>query len=140
VAQQDRDDVLEGGCLCGAIRYRIAGHPRRATSCHCLHCRRSSGAAFVTWAEFHSSTFAFVSGVPSSYESRPQVTRRFCGRCGTQLTYQHADEPETIDVTACSLDNPDEVSPEDHVWCNRMVRWVKISDGLPRYKLVRFDT
>lgn len=106
---------MEGGCLCGAVRYRVEGYSRRTTNCHCLHCRRASGAVFVTWLEFRASDFTVVSGAPSRYESRPQVTRQFCGKCGTQLTYQHAQEPETIDVTACSLDNADEVSPEDHV-------------------------
>jgi len=129
----------DGRCLCGAIRYPIDGSSRRATHCHCLHCRRASGAAFVTWVEFRASEFTIVSGAPSRYESRPQVTRQFCGQCGTQLTYQHADEPRAIDVTACSLDDVDAVSPEDHVWCDRMVPWVKLSDGLPRYKLGRFD-
>jgi hypothetical protein len=130
---------MEGGCLCGAVRYQIDGQSRRTTNCHCIHCRRASGAPFVTWVEFQASDFNVVSGAPSRYESRPRVTRQFCGRCGAQLTYQHADEPGTIDVTACSLDNVDAVAPEDHVWCDRMVPWVKLSDGLPRYKLGRFD-
>ena len=139
MAEHRGRNSVEGGCLCGAIRYRIEGSSRRTTSCHCLHCRRSSGAPFVTWVEFRASDFTVVSGTPSRYESRPQVTREFCGKCGTQLTYRHADEPDTIDVTACSLDNVDEVSPEDHVWCDRMVPWLRISDGLPRYKLGRYD-
>jgi hypothetical protein len=131
--------VFEGGCLCGAIRYRIEGSPRRATSCHCVHCRRSSAAAFVTWVEFGSSEFALLAGSPFRYESRPDVTRQFCGACGTQLTYQHAREPETIDVTACSLDEPERVTPDDHVWCDRMLPWVKVDDGLPRYRRGRYD-
>ncbi len=130
---------MEGGCLCGAIRYRVEGNPRRATHCHCLHCRRGSGAAFVTWIEFDPSDFAVVSGTPARYESRPGVTRKFCGQCGTQLTYEHADEPDTIDVTACSLDDVDGISPDDHVWADRMAAWVKLDDGLPRYKRGRFD-
>lgn len=130
---------MEGGCLCGAIRYRIEGSPRRATHCHCLHCRRGSGAAFVTWVELDPANFSFVSGTPSEYESRPKVTRQFCGRCGTQLTYRHADEPDTIDVTACSLDDPDSISPEDHVWADRMVSWLEPDDGLKRYKQDRYD-
>jgi hypothetical protein len=125
--------------LCGAIRYQIDGYPRRTTHCHCSHCRRSSGAPFVTWIEFHSSDFSIVSGTPSRYESRPQATRQFCGTCGSHLTFKDADEPDVIDVTACSLDNQDAVIPEDHVWCDRMVPWLKIADGLPRYKLGRCD-
>ena len=131
--------MIEGGCLCGAIRYRIAEPPRRTTSCHCLHCRRASAAPFVTWMEFPSSAFTLLSGSPSRYESRPRVTREFCGACGTQLIYRHADEPETIDVTACSLDDADWVRPDDHVWCDRMLPWVKVADGLPRYGLGRND-
>ena len=139
MAEHEEPTGIEGGCLCGAIRYRIDGSPRRTTTCHCLHCRRASGAAFVTWTEFRAADFTLVSGAPSRYESRPQVTRRFCGACGAQLTYQHAEDPETIDVTTCSLDDPDRVSPDDHVWCDRMLPWVKISDGLPRYKRGRYD-
>jgi hypothetical protein len=130
---------IEGGCLCGAIRYRITGRSRRATSCHCLHCRRASAAAFVTWADYRSSQFVLLSGSPSRYESRPQVTRQFCGACGTQLTYQRADEPGTIDVTTCSLDDAEYVTPDDHVWCDRMLPWVKIADGLPRYAFGKND-
>ncbi len=139
MSKQKQQKSMDGGCLCGAIRYHIDGLPRWTTNCHCLHCRRSSGAAFITWIEFHLSEFKFVFGMPAQYESRPKVTRQFCGKCGSQLTYEHADEPNTIDVTACSLDNVEAVEPEDHIWCDRMVPWMKINDGLQRYKLGKFD-
>lgn len=138
-AERDRGEGIDGGCLCGAVRYRIEGPPRRITHCHCLHCRRASGAAFVTWVEFDPAGFGLLSGTPAEYESRPRVTRQFCASCGTQLTYRHADEPDVIDVTACSLDDPDGIAPEDHVWCDRMVPWLKLDDGLPRYGRGRFD-
>jgi hypothetical protein len=131
--------TLEGGCLCGAVRYRIDGSARRTTNCHCIHCRRASGAPFVTWMEFPASAFTLLSGTLAGYESRPRVTREFCAQCGAQLTYRHADDPATIDVTACSLDDVREVTPEDHVWCDRMAPWVKLADGLPRFKLGRND-
>ena len=139
ISKQKQQKSMDGGCLCGAIRYKIDGLPRRTTNCHCLHCRRSSGAAFLTWLEFRPSDFRIISGTPFQYESRPKVTRQFCGKCGTQLTYEHADEPHTINVTACSLDNVEGVEPEDNIWCDRMVPWLKISDGLHRYNLGRFD-
>ena len=130
---------MEGGCLCGAIRYRVDEAPRRVTHCHCLHCRRSSGAPFLTWAEFDRSRFGFVSGTPAQYASRPRVIRQFCPSCGTQLTYRHEDEPDVIDVTACSLDAPEGIVPEDHVWYDRSVPWLTLADGLPRYRLGRYD-
>ena len=131
--------TLEGGCFCRAVRYRIEGLPRRATHCHCLHCRQTSGAAFLTWVEFDSADFRFVAGVPASYVSRPLVTRQCCGRCGTQLTYRHAEEPGIVDVTACSLDDPEAIRPEDHVWSDRMLPWIQPADGLPRYRRGKYD-
>lgn len=132
-------EIVEGGCACGAVRYRVAGPPRRVTHCHCLHCRRTSGAPFVTWAEFEAAAFEIVAGSPGRYESKPKVTREFCTACGTQLTYRHADEPRTLDITACSLDAPDDLRPEDHVWAQRMLPWLRLEDGLPRYRRGRFD-
>ncbi len=93
----------------------------------------------MTWIEVESSQFTVVKGVPSRFESRPQVVRQFCARCGTQLTYQHASELEILDVTACSLDKLDPVAPEDHVWCDRMAPWLVLADGLPRYNLGKYD-
>jgi hypothetical protein len=131
--------TLEGGCFCRAVRYRVEGIPRRVTHCHCLHCRRTSGAAFLTWVEFDAGGFSFIAGTPVTYESRPLVTRRCCGRCGTQLTYLHAEEPGIIDVTACSLDDPESLTPEDHVWSDRMLPWIRLADGLPRYNRGKVD-
>ena len=131
--------AVEGGCFCRAVRYRIEGVPRRVTHCHCLHCRQTSGAPFLTWAEFDFASFTIVAGAPARFESRPLVTRQFCGSCGTQLTYQNAETSGSIDVTACSLDRPDAVTPEDHVWAVRVLPWMKLDDGLPRYKRGRND-
>jgi len=131
--------MIEGGCICGAVRYQVPGPPRRVTHCHCLHCRRASGAPIVTWAEFDATGFAFVRGTPREFESRPRVTRQFCGDCGTQLTYRHAADPGTVDVTVASLDEPDSFEPEDHVWCDRELRWLRLQDGLPRFRRSRHE-
>ncbi len=125
--------TLEGGCFCGAVRYRIDGRPRRVTHCHCRHCRRTSGAPFVSWAEFDEGALALVDGSPKEYESRPGAMRSFCHKCGSPLTFREAEAPETVDVTVGTLDTPEAVVPEDHVWCDRMIPWLRIDDGLPRH-------
>ncbi len=132
--------TMEGGCFCGAVRYRIDGRPRQITHCHCSHCRRTSGAPFLTWVEFEAAGFEIVTGSPGRFESRPLVTRQFCGQCGTQLTHQHTDATETISVTAGSLDHPEVVEPQNHVWCDRMLPWIELADELPRYGLERGET
>lgn len=129
--------VVEGGCCCGAIRYRVEGSPRRVTHCHCVHCRRTSGAPFVTWAEYDAGRFAILQGEPGRYEARPTAPRQFCRDCGTQLTFRDETEPEWVDITAASLDDPNGVAPEDHVWCDRKLAWIQPGDKLPQYGLSR---
>jgi hypothetical protein len=125
--------ALEGGCFCGAIRYRIDSNPRRVTHCHCRHCRRTSGAAFVTWAVFDEGSVTWVSGVPKEFESRPGAMRGFCHKCGSPLTFRDALTPESIDVSVGTLDTPEVVVPEDHVWFDRAIAWLRIDDGLHRH-------
>jgi hypothetical protein len=129
---------LEGGCFCKAVRYCVAGEPLVVTHCHCEHCRRSSGAPFLTWAEFRINDFRYIAGRAGTYESKPLVTRSYCRECGTQLTYQHRrDEHRSIDVTVCSLDEPTALVPQNHVWCERMLPWILLDDGLPRHAFRR---
>ena len=92
-------DAIAGGCLCGAIRFSIAGAPLALSLCHCLTCRRASSAPSVAWVVVRRSDFAVVSGQPRSSRSSPHVTRTFCGNCGSPLSYRHDDNLDTIDVT-----------------------------------------
>ena len=87
----------------------------------------------MTWAEFDAAGFAVVQGTPGRYETRPQVTRLFCTACGTQLAYQHAKATATIDITVCSLDEPERLVPKNHIWCDRMLPWIELADDLPRH-------
>ncbi len=127
-------ELREGGCLCGGVRYRVAAEPRTSAICHCVSCRRASGAQSVAWVVFPSEAFSFVSGDPAEYRSSAEVSRTFCGRCGTSLTYQHDGDPDSIDVTAASLDLPDEFPPAGHVWLEDKVSWERVDDGLPRFE------
>lgn len=127
----------EGGCFCGAVRYDVEGEPLRVTHCHCLHCRRTSGAAFLTWAEFRVEQYRVTRGAPAQIASRPGVSRTFCSSCGTALTYQSAETPASVDVTACSLDSPDDLQPQDHLWVSRRLPWIRLGDGLPSYPTSR---
>lgn len=128
---------MEGGCLCDTVRYRLEGQPLRTTHCHCIHCRKSGASAFITWTVLKSADFRWLTGNPCSYSSRSDVTRTFCGNCGTQLTFEDAAEPGFICITSASLDNPERVTPQDYIWCDRLIPWVKLDDGLKQYPLVR---
>jgi hypothetical protein len=129
--------VYEGGCFCGAVRYRATGAPYNVTHCHCTICRRLSAAPFVTWATFRSADFAVVGGAPAHIASSVRAERTFCGRCGTPLTFQLHASPDELDVTVCSLDDPEGVVPEDHTQAATALSWVRLADGLPRHDTER---
>ncbi|HKC49623.1 MAG TPA: GFA family protein [Myxococcota bacterium] len=124
---------FEGGCLCGAVRYRATGAAGNATLCHCQTCRRASGAPTVAWVTFAARAFGFTRGDPLRYRSSPLVLRTFCGRCGTPLSYARDDEPESIDVTTISLDRAAELAPRDHTWTRHALPWMRGLDALPHF-------
>jgi hypothetical protein len=124
--------TIEGGCLCGAVRYRIASAPLTSGTCQCRSCRRASAAAIVPWISVNAEDFVFTAGQPVEYQSSPPATRSFCGRCGTPLTFRHLSyQGKTIDVTTVSLDDPEAFPPQGHVWTSHKLAWVKLADGLP---------
>ena len=125
---------FRGGCLCGAIRYEASGQPYNITHCHCLDCRRSSGAPFVTWASFRRNEFRFVRGRPRKLRWAGRQ-RSFCPQCGAALTFMSG--PDEIDVTVCSLDNAGRVLPADHTWTEDRLPWIRLADNLPAYRRKR---
>lgn len=126
--------MTQGGCFCGAIRYEAKGTPFHETNCHCSICRRTSGAPFVAWFSVPKASFRLLAGEPTRFRSSARGTRSFCPSCGTPLTCELDDFPEEIDVTICSLDNPEAVLPKDHTWTSNRLPWVKLADGLPLYR------
>ena len=126
--------MLKGGCFCGLIRYEAAGTPFHETNCHCSICRRTTGAPFVTWFSVGRAQFKFVCGEPARFSSTPKGTRSFCSRCGTQLTFEHEDFPEEVDITTCSLDDPDRLPPRDHTRVSSRLSWIKPADRLPQHQ------
>ena len=125
--------VIEGGCRCGAVRYRADGGPLWVTHCHCEECRRSSGAPVSTFVGVRDTGFAFVAGTPGAYESSAQVWRKFCAACGTPLTYEAEVYPGEVHIMAGTLDRPESLVPERHVFVHERMPWLGIGDDLPRH-------
>ena len=128
------EPLLDGGCLCGAVRYRCGMPPRPATYCHCTSCRRAAGAHAVAWFTVPAASLVFTQGQPAAYRSSPPVLRGFCARCGTQLTYRNERSPGEVDVTIGSLDDPSRVAPTAHIWMEDAAAWDVPGDGLPCFE------
>jgi hypothetical protein len=125
--------IAEGGCLCGAIRYSLSGQPSYSVICHCASCRRASGAPSVAWLTFDREQVEFVAGDPQSYRSSPGVIRRFCGKCGSAVSYETAATPSTIDLSTASLDDPTAFPPTREVWVEDKLWWEAVNHALDHY-------
>ena len=131
--------TLEGGCLCGTVRYRVEGAPKWAAHCHCRDCRRATGAPFVTYAGYPTAKVTWLGEKPVAFASSPGVTRRFCSRCGSPLAYEGERWPGEFHIHVGTLDRPEAIRPEGHVYTAYQIPWVKLADGLPRVPMTPND-
>jgi len=126
-------NVITGGCLCGAVRYRCGAPLNPATLCHCRSCRRASGAHALGLVTVARDGLQFTAEHPQEYRSSAAVVRTFCPRCGTPVSYWHEGWPGDISLTIGSLDRPECTPPEDHTWMSDAVAWDVPVDGLKRF-------
>jgi len=126
-----------GSCLCGAVRYAIAGRIERAEYCHCSMCRKVHGTAFSSNAEVAAASFQWVTGrdLVSEFASSPARRKCFCSRCGAQLAIRRLDDPSTIAITLGTLDGDPGIRPDRHVFVDSKAPWDAISDDLPQYRI-----
>ncbi len=125
---------LEGGCQCGAVRYRATAEPTMVALCHCSMCRRSSGAPMLGWAMFEADRVEFTGERRVEHASSADARRGFCGRCGTGLSFTADYLPGLIDLTLGSFDDPARLPPHFHYWDGERLPWLGIADGLPRHR------
>jgi hypothetical protein len=131
------DDARTGGCLCGAIRYRILAAPVEALFCHCRMCQRAHGAPVVAWLAVPSAGFEMTAGEAAAYRSSSKALRQFCATCGTPLTWRAIDNPRLVDVSIATLDEPAAAAPDLHLWTRHRLAWLELADRLPRYSTNR---
>jgi hypothetical protein len=124
--------LLSGGCHCGRIRYQVRTVPARAFYCHCTICRRLSGSAAMTLAQVAIGDFAYVAGTPAVYRSSAGAERRFCPDCGSQLEFRRRPDPQTVEFTIGTLDDPARVAPRVHLFTDERLPWFETTDELPR--------
>lgn len=132
------NNPLEGGCACGAIRYRCDGDPVTLFKCHCRDCQRATGAPFVAAIMVPIKSFQFTKGTPVYYATPSarggENTRSFCGVCGSRLTGgQRGHLWPFISITASSLDDPGWYKPQVHFFVSQAQPWDLLNDDLPKH-------
>ena len=125
--------VFEGGCLCGAVRYRATSPPLRGVICHCSMCRRHSGGPVLAFVHFRVQDLVWVRGEPTRYRSSAFAERGFCSTCGSTLSMHEEVLADRVQIAVGSLDQPQRVRIDDHVWTQHQLPWFLIEDRLPRF-------
>lgn len=129
----------EGGCACGAVRYRLASEPMFVHACHCRDCQRLSGGPYIFNALIEKSRFEVAAGAPGSFELRggsgtPHDVY-FCSRCGTGLWSEYRGFPgPTWFVRAGTLDRPELLAPDVHIFTRSKHPSVQIPPGVPAFE------
>jgi hypothetical protein len=125
------EHIYDGGCLCGAVRYSVSGKPAVASACHCRYCQRRTGSAFATLAYFDEAKVKVVKGELAEYEHRSDESGRwlrtqFCPRCGTTVTIAVEVRPGMKGIALGTLDDPDALHIERHIWLRSKRPWVVV--------------
>ena len=120
-----------GGCLCGAVRYRASEVPHWAAYCHCDMCKKASGAPFASFVEFPKGAVEWLQGEMAAYQSSSAATRRFCGTCGSQLTFEA--DGGFVFIALGSLDHPEQVEVQRHCYTSSRLPGLAKADQLPEF-------
>ena len=102
------DNVLTGGCQCGAIRFRVEGDLKDASVCHCRMCQKAFGGFYAPLVNTKGAALVWTRGRPKRFASSNFVNRGFCENCGTPLTYE---APDGVALAIAAFDHPEAIAP-----------------------------
>lgn len=127
----------EGGCSCGAVRYRLGAPPLFVHCCHCLNCQRHTGSAFVVNILIETARVELLGGelsvidMPLNGGSPNRIFR--CTECLVAVWSEYT-RPEIRFIRAGTLDDPREVRPDVHIYTRSKVPWVTLPESVPAFE------
>lgn len=127
---------IEGGCLCGAVRYRSSAEPLMVVICQCTHCQRTSGSPYSVVLAMPTGSIEFTGERPVTYHdtgaSTKAVQREFCSKCGSPIVTCSDAAPNMQFLKTGSLDDASWVRPQAAIWCDSAQPWVPLPEGIAR--------
>jgi hypothetical protein len=130
--------VREGGCSCGAVRYRLTSDPLFTHCCHCLNCQRQTGSAFVINLLIEADRLELLAGEPQPIEvprddgSTQRIFR--CPRCQVAVFSEYG-RPEVRFVRGGTLDEPSGITPDVHIYTRSKLGWITLPDSVPAFEV-----
>jgi hypothetical protein len=125
--------MIQGSCLCGAVRYELDEQAiLLMNNCHCSRCRKVSGATFATFVQVAGKSFRWISGENSvaTFESSPGFHRAFCKLCGSRAP-QSRNWEEHVTIPAGGIDGDPGVKPHVNICVSDKVAWHVIDESIP---------
>jgi hypothetical protein len=132
--------MMEGGCACGEVRYRLASAPMFVHCCHCTSCQTETGSAFAVNALIESGRVETLKGAPEplmtpSESGRGQNVWR-CPRCRVALWSNYGGAADRIRfVRVGTLDDPGALPPDVHIFTRSKLPWVRLPEGVPAVEI-----
>ena len=127
---------LIGGCACGDVHYEFDGEVAMSVYCHCRDCQRSSGTGSAAVFAANRKDFK-ATGSTSAYrytgDTGNGVSRHFCPKCGSPLFSDVEILPDLVFVRIASLDDPSQIRPSMHIYCDSSQVWDRPNDPLPKF-------
>jgi len=127
---------LPGACFCGAVRYRLTSDPLFVHCCHCLNCQRQTGSAFVINLLIEADRVELLAGevdvvmTPSNSGKGQKISR--CPHCRIAVWSNYAGAGDTVHfVRVGTLDEPDRLPPDIHIFTASKQPWVVLPAGTP---------
>ena len=127
---------FDGGCLCGAIRYRIERRFLNAMHCYCGMCRKAHGTAFSTHVVVRPQQLRWLEDGEerlAAYASSAIGWRKFCPACGTHLLVHGQTGDDTLSIPLGTVDGDPPATILGHMFVADLVGWYAIADALPQH-------
>ena len=129
---------MDGGCSCGAVRYRLASEPLFVHCCHCLNCQRQTGSAFVVNLLIEADRVELLGEAPRPVDApRDDGSVQRIYRCPTceVAVFSEYGGPGVRFVRGGTLDDPTGIEPDVHIYTRSKVRWVTLPDSVPAFEV-----
>ena len=130
--------LREGGCACGAVRYRLTSDPLFTHCCHCLNCQRQTGSAFVINLLIEADRVELLAGEPQPVEvPRDDGSKQVIYRCPTcqVAVFSNYGRPQVLFVRGGTLDEPSSVAPDVHIFTRSKLPWITLPDSAPAFEV-----
>jgi hypothetical protein len=131
--------TFDGGCACGAVRYRLTSDPMIVHCCHCEDCQRQTGGAFAVNALIETDRIEMLRGEPVAISmptdsGRPHDIYR-CEACATAVWSDYGRRPAMRFVRATTLDDRQALAPDVHIFTRSKLPWVGLPPEVPAFEV-----